>query len=407
MNDLAQARKLAAELGLDEAPEQREKLSPMESARRMTPNYYVEQMDKRRREEPDDGALLAEDYGMNGQPAREEPRDLDVITQEIVFYKRQAGSALLEIGNRLNEAKDQLEHGKWLDWLREKVDISERSAQNFMRLAREYSKSAEIADLGASKALALLALPDSERESFLAEKHDVNGTRKSVEDMTGEELKKAIRERDEALKRAREAQEGMDNMVDELSDAKRERDEALGQLEGAKKAGEQAASAKLDALKVKSDGLEEKLKAAREKEKEAKAELENAEAEKAELEKKLEELKNRPVDVAVREPGEEELQKLREEAEAEAAKQVEEANAKLKDAQARAEAADRAAEELRRQLAAADKDTQTFKFYFDEWQMKYSAMMEALGAVAAADPEKAEKLKKAIHAAAERMGAGE
>lgn len=372
MNDLAQARKLAAELGLDE--------------------------------EPDDGALLTEDYGVNGQPAREEPRDLDVITQEIVFYKRQAGSALLEIGNRLNEAKDQLEHGKWLDWLREKVDISERSAQNFMRLAREYSKSAEIADLGASKALALLALPDSEREGFLAEKHDVNGTQKSVEDMTGEELKKAIRERDEALKRAREAQEGMDNMVDELSDTKRARDEALGQLEGAKKAGEQAASAKLDALKVKSDGLEEKLKAAREKEKEAKAELKNTEAE---MEKKLEELKNRPVDVAVREPGEEELQKLREAAEAEAAKQVEEANAKLKDAQARAEAADRAAEELRRQLAAADKDTQTFKFYFDEWQMKYSAMMEALGAVAAADPEKAEKLKKAIHAAAERMGAGE
>ena len=142
MNDLAQVRKLAAELGLDEAPKQTEKLSPMESARRMTPNYYVEQMDKHRREEPDDGELLAEDYGMNGRPPKPEPRDLDVITQEIVFYKRQAGSALLEIGNRLNEAKDQLEHGKWLDWLREKVDISERSAQNFMRLAREYSKSA-------------------------------------------------------------------------------------------------------------------------------------------------------------------------------------------------------------------------------------------------------------------------
>jgi chromosome segregation ATPase len=357
MSDMAQAKKIAAELGLDEEPDQREKLSPMESAYRMTPNYYVEQMEKRKHEasEPDDGKTLAEDYGMTGQPPRPEPRDLDVITQEIVFYKRQAGAALMEIGSRLNEAKSQLEHGQWLDWLREKVDISERNAQNFMRIAREYSKSAEIADLGATKALALLALPDSERESFLAEKHVVNGEEKAVADMTGEELKKAIRERDEALKQAQEAQDG-------LSDAKRERDEA-------KKAGEQA-TAKLDALKVKSDGLEEKLKAARAKEKETKAGLENAKTEKAELEKKLEELRKKPVDVAVREPGEEELKKLREEAEA----------------------------------AAADKDTQTFKFFFDEWQRKYSAMTEALQAVADTDPEKAEKLKTAIRAAAERMG---
>ncbi|WP_312281875.1 hypothetical protein [Oscillibacter sp.] len=147
---------------------------------------------------------------------------------------------------------------------------------------------------------------------------------------------------------------------------------------------------------MKSDGLEEKLKAAQEKEKEVEAALGDAEAEKAELEKKLEELKSRPVDVAVRESGEKEIQMLREEAEAAAAKQVEEASARLKDAQTRAEAADRAAEELCWQLAATDKDTQTFKFYFDEWQAKYSAMVEALGAVTAAGPEKAEKLKTAI-----------
>lgn len=377
MSDMEQAKKIAAELGLDDAPKQGEKLSPMESAYRMTPNYYVEQMEKRKRE--------AEE--LDDKP---EPRDLDVITQEIVFYKRQAGAAIMEIGSRLNEAKAQLEHGQWLDWLREKVDISERNAQNFMRIAREYSKSAEIADLGATKALALLALPDSERESFLAEKHVVNGEEKAVPDMTGEELKKAVRERDEALKRAQEAQDG-------LSGAQRERDEA-------KKAGEQA-TAKLDALKVKSDGLEEKLKTARAKEKEAKAGLENAKAEKAELEKKLEELKNKPVDVAVREPGEEELKKLREEAEAAAVEKVREANARVTEAQARADAADRAAEELRRQLAAADKDTQAFKFLFDEWQRKFNAMTEALQAVAATNPEKAEKLKTAIRAAAERMEA--
>jgi Protein of unknown function (DUF3102). len=397
---MEEAKRVAAELGLDDAPEQGKNLSPMESAYRMTPNYYVEQMEKRKHEaeEPDDGEMLAEDYGMTGQPPKPEPRDMDVITQEIVFYKRQAGAAIMEIGSRLNEAKAQLEHGQWLDWLREKVDISERNARNFMSIAREYSKSAEIADLGATKALALLALPESEREQFAAEKHVVNGEQKAVADMTGEELKKAIRERDEAQKRAQEAQEG-------LSDAQRERDEALSQLDGAKKAGEQAAAAKLDALKVKSDGLEEKLKAAREKEKEAKAGLENAKTEKAELEKELEELRKKPVDVAVQQPGEEELKKLREEAEAAAEEKVKEVNACLMEAQARADAAEAEAKKARAALELSDQKMTVFQVFFNEWQKTYHAMTDALKQVK--DPEIAQKLKKAIGTAAERMGAVE
>lgn len=38
------------------------------------------------------------------------------------------------------------------------------------------------------------------------------------------------------------------------------------------------------------------------------------------------------------------------------------------------------------------------------WQHKFNAMIGALQAVGTENPEKAEKLKKAIHAAIERMG---
>lgn len=403
MNDMEQAKKLAAELGLDDAPKQGEKLSAMESAYRMTPNYYVEQMEKRKCEaaEPDgrEGALPAEDYGMTGQPENAViTRGIAVITDEIVFYKNVGGNAIIEIGKRLNEAKSQLSHGEWLDWLREKVEFSERTAQNFMRIAKEYRNPHTIADLGTAKALALLALPDSEREQFAAEKHVVNGEEKAVADMTGEELKKAIRERDEAFKREQEAQNG-------LSDAQRERDQALSQLEEAKKAGEQAAAAKLDALKVKSDGLEEKLKTAREKEKEAKAGLENAKAEKAELEKKLEELRKKPVDVAVREPGEEELKKIRENAEAAAEEKVKAANARLMEEQARADAAEAEAKKAKAALELSDQKLTVFQVFFNEWQKTYHSMIDALKQVK--DPETAKKLRNAIETTAGRMGAAE
>ena len=47
----------------------------------------------------------------------------------------------LEAGRLLLEAKKGLPHGEWLPWLKENCsDIGERTAQNYMRLAREYPK---------------------------------------------------------------------------------------------------------------------------------------------------------------------------------------------------------------------------------------------------------------------------
>lgn len=96
-------------------------------------------------------------------------RGIETITEEILSYKRTAGESILEIGRRLKEAKALLSHGEWLPWLSEKVEFSERSAQNFMRLADAYQNPQTLADLGASKALVLLALSPVERDEFLSE----------------------------------------------------------------------------------------------------------------------------------------------------------------------------------------------------------------------------------------------
>lgn len=226
-----------------------------------------------------------------------EERDIEVITEEINFYKRQAGSAILEIGKRLAEAKAQLSHGEWLPWLEEKVAFSERSAQQYMRLWKEYGKSALSADLSISKALVLLALPESEREDFTTGTHSVNGEEKTVADMTVKELEKAIAERNAAR--------------------------------------EEAEKAAADIQEAKNTALAAQEELAR-----VRKELEE-----------LEELRSRPVEVAVQtvDASAEQIAAARLEAEKAAAAQVEKAKKTLAEAQERV----RKAEE---QAAAADKE---------------------------------------------------
>ena len=164
-----------------------------------------------------EGAALS---GMFGESAPvETERGIETITEEIIFYKNVGGQAVIEIGRRLTEAKAQLKHGEWLPWLREKVEFSETSAQNFMRIAREYGNTHLVGDLGASKALVLLALPASERENFASEKHLVNGEEKSVSEMSKRELEEAIRQRKIGELKAAETARELDRQKEATAEA--------------------------------------------------------------------------------------------------------------------------------------------------------------------------------------------
>jgi len=229
-------------------------------------------------------------------------RDIEVITGEILDAKRAGGEAILTIGQRLIEAKALLSHGEWLPWLNEKCEFSERTARNFMRLAKDWTNRQALADLGASKALALLALPESEREEFLSEKHQVNGEEKTVIDMTSRELEKAIRERD-AAQEARQA-------------------------------------------------MEKSLKAANACMNRAKIEMEQAADRANELEKQLAELKAAPVEVAVMEVDQAAIEKARAEGESAKAQEL----AELQDQLDKAKDAREKAEEKRKKAESALAD---------------------------------------------------
>lgn len=173
---------------------------------------------------PDLGALIARTMA----PAAE-VRNIETITGEILDAKRTGGEAILTIGRCLIEAKGMLPHGEWLPWLTEQVELSERTAQKFMRIAREWSNPSALADLGASKALSLLALPPEEREQFMEENN--------VIDMSARQLEQAIRARDklavetvvdqEAIQKARsEVQAEMQAKLDKAKEQQKKAEAA-------------------------------------------------------------------------------------------------------------------------------------------------------------------------------------
>lgn len=270
-------------------------------------------------------------------------RNIETITTEILQMKQDAGNAILGIGQRLIEAKSLLPHGEWLPWLTEQVQFSERSAQNFMKLARQWSNPQALADLGATKALMMLALPADERDKFMAKNHIVDGEEKSVIDMTSRELEKAIRERDEALKAAEVAK--ADAQAAEDSRSKMETD--------------------MVALKQ----LQERAKADQEQ---ARRELENVRAE-------LKELQEKPVEVAVMAVDQAALEKARAEAVAGMQDKLDRAKAARDKANEKLYAAEKALADANAKLEAAkaeerkaviggDRDLATFELLFNQAQ---------------------------------------
>ena len=308
---------------------------------------------------------------LSGVLAPKEGRDIEVITREILDAKRRGGEAILTIGRCLTEAKQALPHGEWLPWLNERVELSERAAQRFMRLSREWSNPTTLSDLGASKALMLLALPEPERDQFM-EDHNVI-------DMSARQLEQAIKDRDEARKAAETAQ--AEASAAEQARAKMAEDMALlnARLSGAQEDRGQAAQAV------------------------------------ARLEAQLAELKEKPVEVAVETVVDPEaIEKARAEAVAEMQGKLDkakEAKAKAderrKQAEASVEILKKSIDEMERNekkaALGADKDLAQFELLFDQTKGTVNRMHGILLKVRSRDEDAAGRLSKALAALAEAV----
>ena len=136
-------------------------------------------------------------------------RDAGVIAREINFIKeqtkRQMLAASMEIGARLVAAKDLVPHGEWEKWLADNVDYSQSTANNLMRIYREYgdeqinlltgkAPSEVFGALSYTQAVALLGLPMEQRME-LAEEKDLSS-------MSTRELEREVEARKNAETRA-------------------------------------------------------------------------------------------------------------------------------------------------------------------------------------------------------------
>lgn len=338
-------------------------------------------------------------------------RDIREITAEIRTIqdsvRRTALSGAIEIGRRLTEAKELLQHGEWGDWLKREFEFSQSTASRLMQLFREYgadqgslfgaeTKYATLQNISVSNALRLIAIPDEEREEFAAE-HD-------IEHKSAREVEELIRQRQEADARAAAAEKA-------LADA--DEGHALAMAE-----------------------LDERLHSAQQAERDAKSIAETANARvkalAAERDKtvaELEELRSRPIEVAVQ-VDEDAVKKAAEEAKSEAEQK---AKAKLEKLEKKLTAATQELEaykdgdnrelEQSRALAAAlekelaeererarkaaelqDADVSAFGVHFANVQRDFNDLLVALNKVRAAAPETGEKLTSAVRALVEKIG---
>ena len=186
-------------------------------------------------------------------------RDAKIIAAEVNTIKRQTQNYMLnsciEIGRRLLEAKELVPFGSWTQYLKDEMDYSQSTADNLMRIAKEYgdnqinlfsgtSNSQTFKNLTYSQAVALFALPSDERTDFVQAN--------DVESMTSRQLQDAIKAKEQAEAEKGKLQNVLDGTEQKLKIASENKDkleQALKKSDDGKAAAERKAADEIIKLK--------------------------------------------------------------------------------------------------------------------------------------------------------------
>lgn len=267
--------------------------------------------------------------------------EINLITEQT---KQMVLMNFIELGRRLTEAKAMVKHGEWGNWLKERVNYSQRTANNMMKLYKEYGesgiaqKSQSIASLSVTQAVAMLEIPEEERERFAEQSN--------AKDLTIRELKAEIAKAKAAL------EEEQSSTKTALSKAQERHEQEIARLK------EQAEKAMSEKARIEGE-LERQEKRQAEllqgKDDEAKARVDAAvKKEREELARTSEEVDALQAELAkMAESHKEELESIREE---ERRKLQEELDAKDREIDESRKRFEEAMAEHGKEMASARKD---------------------------------------------------
>ena len=281
--------------------------------------------------------------------------------------------AAISIGQDLIAAKELVSHGEWENWLENSVGFSPSTARRYMQISSEYgeiSKRATLRDLSYTKALALLAIPEEDREDFAEDAVNIS-----------------VRELENKVKAYQEEKEQADLRVEDLEEGilkLKEEKEALT-------AREENLTAIIDELKESSGSDEvEKIRQEMITEKNGILEEKAKSDEKADkLAKKLEQLRTDHQSILARE-----IEKASQEAADRIKHETEEEMQKL---MVTADQATKAKLEAEKKLVASSStDLIEFRFLVKELQENFSAAVGVLSAIEVKDAEMAANLHNGL-----------
>ena len=164
-------------------------------------------------------------------------RTPEIVAAEINSIKYQTRNIVLfnsiEIGRRLVEAKEMIEHGAFGDWLKSAVDYSQSTANNLMKIYEEYgsdqgalfgdnAKSQTLGNLTYSQAVALLGIPREEREAFVQEN--------DVEALSVRKLQELVKEHELKLQAAEGENKNLAEKAAQLNSRLKASDDQIADL---------------------------------------------------------------------------------------------------------------------------------------------------------------------------------
>ena len=222
-------------------------------------------------------------------------------TKKVVIYNS------IEIGRRLTEAKELVSPGEWGKWLAENVDYKKSTANNLMRIFKEYGAD-QLSLLGSNtakaiydkldytKAVALLGTTEEEKEEII-KNNDVENMSSRELKKVKEELEKAKKEKEEAEKQLKELEQNPNKQIEEannvIEELTNEREQMKSEMDKIRSDRDELVKGLRDKAAKKSEEARKALEAA----KEIQEDMNKLNDEIDKLRKEKEELENKPIEV--------------------------------------------------------------------------------------------------------------